>query len=443
MNILAISRKIGLIFLGIMAALLLIEFSLRIAGFIFISYREGGPQVWKKEPHAYRILCLGDSFTQGLGAAKGRDYPRQLEQMLNQTKLKKKVLIINKGKGGQNSSEVLASLNSDLDAYQPDLVILLIGMNDIHNTHLHYRALKQRSWIAASSSWISSLRVFKLWEYLRLSIKKGSVKRESVKDTQTLDSARALFKNGRYEIADRLLSDSVTKDNIWTFINLAKEFNSNDAIEGMIKTVLKSYPGQEWLRFTLGQTYLREGRAQEAEEIYKYILKKKPNSYYIRYELAAIYIPQGRFAEAESLLKESEKKFGESSRGDELMLFCYENQNRETEAARLREKIKQLKKITNINLLAIQKAVIEKNKKLIMMNYPQGDYVSRDFLSQGIGDGVLFVDNQKIFSRMPDDERRRLFSADGIHCNAEGYHVVARNVLKCILDNGWLDQGHQ
>ena len=80
-----------------------------------------------------RITCVGDSITDGIGASSGQNtYPAQLQKILGD-----KYEVLNKGVSGTTVT------NSDDRAYtktsryresltsQPDIVIILLGTNDI------------------------------------------------------------------------------------------------------------------------------------------------------------------------------------------------------------------------------------------------------------------------------------------------------------------------
>lgn len=87
------------------------------------------------DPSAYkepvRVACIGDSITQGVGAAKGKSYPAQLQNLLGKswvignfgvsgrTLLKKGDFPYWKEKAYQNAL-----------AYKPDVVIIMLGTND-------------------------------------------------------------------------------------------------------------------------------------------------------------------------------------------------------------------------------------------------------------------------------------------------------------------------
>ncbi len=70
------------------------------------------------------ILAFGDSLTHGTGANKGQDYPSILADLSN-------ITVINEGIPGEISNEGLVRLPTLLDKYNPDLLILIHGGNDI------------------------------------------------------------------------------------------------------------------------------------------------------------------------------------------------------------------------------------------------------------------------------------------------------------------------
>lgn len=81
-----------------------------------------------------RVLCVGDSFTFGMGAsAYDQSYPAQLERMLNATPGSDRWKVLNFGKPGMNSWEVRRFLDEWIRLARPTYVCLLIGDNDSWN----------------------------------------------------------------------------------------------------------------------------------------------------------------------------------------------------------------------------------------------------------------------------------------------------------------------
>ncbi|MCX7099773.1 MAG: GDSL-type esterase/lipase family protein [Methylococcales bacterium] len=77
-----------------------------------------------KLPYNAVILAFGDSLTYGVGATPEHDYPAVLAGLAARE-------VINEGVPGEISSEGLNRLPALLDEYQPNLLILIHGGNDL------------------------------------------------------------------------------------------------------------------------------------------------------------------------------------------------------------------------------------------------------------------------------------------------------------------------
>lgn len=101
--------------------------------FVFTLHSIFFPMVKAADNGKIRITCVGDSITDGIGASSGQNnYPAQLQKILGD-----KYEVLNKGVSGTTVT------NSDSRAYtktsryqesltsQPDIVIILLGTNDI------------------------------------------------------------------------------------------------------------------------------------------------------------------------------------------------------------------------------------------------------------------------------------------------------------------------
>ncbi|WP_036253146.1 GDSL-type esterase/lipase family protein [Methylobacter sp. BBA5.1] len=77
-----------------------------------------------KLPDDAVILAFGDSLTYGTGASRLSDYPNILAELTS-------LEVINEGIPGEISEEGLERLPALLDEYQPKLLILIHGGNDL------------------------------------------------------------------------------------------------------------------------------------------------------------------------------------------------------------------------------------------------------------------------------------------------------------------------
>ncbi len=84
----------------------------------------------KPEGH-WRIMIVGDSVTQGVGADSRDDaYPNKTEQLLRQRLHSKKVEVWNCGTGGYNVDQVFLMMSHIVANYAPDVIIYSFCFND-------------------------------------------------------------------------------------------------------------------------------------------------------------------------------------------------------------------------------------------------------------------------------------------------------------------------
>jgi acyl-CoA thioesterase I len=82
------------------------------------------PKSRAKLPEDAVILAFGDSLTYGTGASSKHDYPAVLAELTHRE-------VINEGVPGEISADGLKRLPDLLEEYQPKLLILIHGGNDI------------------------------------------------------------------------------------------------------------------------------------------------------------------------------------------------------------------------------------------------------------------------------------------------------------------------
>lgn len=145
-------KTIRYIALGLLLGLILLEAALYCTAHLFLSSQEKLNLESLEKDGAYRILCFGDSTT----AIGGKDsWPSQLEDVLNEREFGKTFSVINKGVVLIDTRGVLLLLEESLDAYHPDMVIVMAGMND---------AKKEPSRLYGLKSFLHRFRTYRLAE---------------------------------------------------------------------------------------------------------------------------------------------------------------------------------------------------------------------------------------------------------------------------------------
>ena len=162
-------QKASLIIFGIFLALIILESGLRITGFVatFEQDYENSPIefVNLENEDAVRILALGESTTAG----GGDSWPSQLERLLNERSSKIKFKVYNEGTGGTTTAFILSRLKRDLEIYNPDIVITMMGINDrtVDTGRLVYR--ENETLKTKFIFFLKSFRLYRLYKWLLFS----------------------------------------------------------------------------------------------------------------------------------------------------------------------------------------------------------------------------------------------------------------------------------
>ncbi len=84
----------------------------------------------QKAEGEYRIICLGNSFTEGAGTPQDSTWPRLLKLRINAA-YKDKITVFNAGCSGTDPFFEYFLLEKRLLKYKPDLVLLTLGASDL------------------------------------------------------------------------------------------------------------------------------------------------------------------------------------------------------------------------------------------------------------------------------------------------------------------------
>ncbi len=123
--------KIKSILFGLILSIFILELCLNILS-KFVSHNSH-KIILGQIKDSYNILCIGDSYTYGVGAKAGYTYPEQLKIILQNNYPKNKFCVINAGVPGFNSSQMLKNLSGNIERYSPDLIIIWGGVDNCWN----------------------------------------------------------------------------------------------------------------------------------------------------------------------------------------------------------------------------------------------------------------------------------------------------------------------
>jgi len=125
---LRIVNRLGLALGSLILTLVVLEALLQLGALAVWATGREAPEDF--ESGTRRVLCLGDSNTYGFYVDRQMAYPQQLETLWREAGREPPIDVMNLGFPGLNSSRLLQQYSELLDKLAPDVVIIMIGVND-------------------------------------------------------------------------------------------------------------------------------------------------------------------------------------------------------------------------------------------------------------------------------------------------------------------------
>jgi len=289
--------KIVLIFLGLSLALVITEAGLRISGFIILSLQEYRNIHSLSRQGSYRILCLGESTTQ-------EEYPRFLEEILNQRDIGVKFSVIDKGKAATNTTIILNQVELYLDKYKPDMVVAMMGVND-SGPHMIY----EKPSFSKSLLFLRSFKTYKLMRFLWLRII-NKVKETGLYRPHNNQQSSCERKSSFLDIvvSKAFAQEENNPDNDKAYLELGLSYRSGGQLkkaEECLKKSLELNPNNEKAYVALGLLYKDQSELKKAEECLKKALELNPNNERACIELRWLCQGPGAFPQIEKYLNKA------------------------------------------------------------------------------------------------------------------------------------------
>lgn len=466
-----ITNRVIVAFAGFFLFILILEISLRSVGLFYRVASEMDPNDKYGDDAKVTILCIGDSVTFGIGASKSLSYPAQLQALLDTTGDDKKYFVINRGRPGQNSAQLLLRLEGYLKQFKPDIVTILIGAQNQANFfgYREYRKNLNQAGLDMSllfSDWLDKFRVYK---FCRLLLTRAS-------GSETL-SEPTVYPSKSFEELDTIDSPGEYTTELTLYRQLDKMEHYTPACAQAIEHKLKgeyekaldlllpladSKTAESECFLIAGAVYREQKQFSKAIDWFKRGIERDPGQFFNYEGIGDSYRDQQLFDKALIWYKRG----FENAREETLHKLCYVGINvafedtDDTEGAIeffKKESRRPLKTSQHLNTLAkdylnmfesssidnevhrwIEADLVEilalcrkYNARPIIQNYPVAplvNYVYRKFAEQH---DISLVDHQSTFqshvrgSKLSSD----YFVPDG-HPNARGYGLMADNILQ-------------
>jgi tetratricopeptide (TPR) repeat protein len=287
----SLKQKLSLFIFGLFLTAILLEVGLRVAGAVVLFLQERHNHISFNQ-NEYRILCLGESTT----ALGGEDsYPSQLEQMLNARAGVRKFSVINKGVVSTTSNDILAHLDQNLDMYKPQLVIVMMGINDRAFLHDLHKSL----WWENVKSHLEYLRIYKLahllYEHITHRIKEinanGPLVNLSHVDGENYQEVENFLK--------LVLANSIEHFAQHKSASDLYQKNGQLARAQQEMQTARQYIDEAGLACVeLARRYRLQGSLQEAQELLEKAAVFNPNDPLLYQEWGELYLAQKKSAEA-------------------------------------------------------------------------------------------------------------------------------------------------
>ncbi len=450
-------------FAGIIICILAIECALRIVGAIY-AHRSVTDQ-GTRNPSQYTILCVGDSVTFGIGAPRTQSYPAQLERLLNAEESKRTYAVINRGRPGQNTAQLLETLEGDIREVEPDIVTVLTGGANQANYYGYRKHEEEGKFLPWMHDQLYRIRLYKLVKLLCLNIRsitqhKGPNKHESIQALELDEETR--------DLSEESIATALETGNNKIYCAIGRSYmekgDHDQALQFLLFGIQANVSNLACYS-SIGDIFRERGQYDVALTWYQKGISIDPTFFHNYMGMGLLNIGQRQYEQALSWFK----KALEVSQSDTLDPYCYQwithvfhSLCRYREAVEFFRKEKKRNALANDYLLMFKKRHIENevrqwvqedvertislcekhNIRIILQGYP--DYRRTELVNYVVKDlanerGIPFVDHTSIFSRiLKEGASREQYFVPDEHPNARGYGVMATNIYNTLQESNVL-----
>lgn len=402
-----IKQRIVLVLFGIFLGIALLEIGMRMGGAIFLTLQERRNKIPFEKKNVYIIMCVGGSTT----ARGGEDsWPVQLENILNKRNIGIKFRVINKGIEGVESTVIVSKLKKNLEKYNPDMVIAMMGVNDWVGTIAYENSSEIKLKL-----FIKNFRVYKLGRALWVNCV------NKIEDIRLkLDKAEACFmlgadykRQGRFNEAEKMIKKGIDIEpqECNGYVELGDFYMEQERYreaEDMLKKAIGIDSKYEPAYTALGLCYKLQGKTQEIYDLSEKIIKENFKNDRLHGFVATTYREQGK-------LKEAERYY---IKANEFRLQYYNSATRH-------------------NYRKFKEILVQRGIKMVAVQYPVRNVEPLKKLFESTQE-IIFVDNEKVFKDVLSYESYDDYFDDCIggefgHATAKGNRLLAGNIADVVV----------
>jgi tetratricopeptide (TPR) repeat protein len=450
-----IVHKLALILAGILLTLFVIEITMRFCGFVFVEAQHLRNIFRLRHRGSYVVLCLGESTT-------CNQYTRFLGELLNKG-VENKYKVIDEGVVATDTNRIMSNLYSQLQEYKPDIVVVMMGVNDDTQYDCAIESLSRYPFL-------HSMKVFKLFSYLKrnMSFKlKGTPVFVGTKPVTTDKmlmfhnedlinvsgmevSAEEYIKKGMYEKALRIYKKIAAPPayNWHARLRLCDIYSLQKTLsdgEKILKLGWEIPFHDNMTVYGLGEYYLYHNRYNEAADAFRKYIKLAPAGHVTGYTaLFRTYFEIGEEDKAINAIMDGMKKYPDEASFYGVLGFGYIQRHQyelADESFRKDEQIalKYFNTMTKKNYNALINEVEKRGIRPICMQYPVRSVEPlKKILSDNANYGdIIFVSNEETFKEALrkcryDEIFTDQFAGDFGHCTDKGNKMIAENLANAM-----------
>ena len=433
-------KRIILLFIGIFFALLCLEILLQTSSFVLkyankiSNYQKIKTKVTAKDNNKIRILCIGESTTFA-------QYPKMLPYFLDK-KTKKDFVVIDCGIPGTNIKNIAEKINEQINYYQPDIIVTMMGINDAKfNEKKIYKQYP--------------IKIFNLFFIIKRNIENIVVTKlyaDSNIETDYQKIVDDYFNTGKglerlINIVNKNPKDIKALKSLIFAYRMKEKYSQ---VEKYSDIILRLYPTDTNTLFMLTDTYIKQGFFDKAYNlILKTINNKEINLYDINQYLISLTESFILYSTLEHIKKYYEiliENKIETNILDKLYTYLKEN-NINVKYYDYKNRYKNITKQPNFNTNEIKKAylyiakqIIDNDIVYICMGYPTIPINEfKDFFKESnLLNKIYFVSNENNFKEALSKYSfyqifRDNFAGTFGHCTNYGNELIAKNLAETII----------